>query len=97
MTQEVSTTQSVAVGSSKAVNGTVCRANLLGMDAEELGAQMIAWGQPAYRGRQVFRWLYQRRADKFEAMTDLPKSLRCELALKAELAAPVVVTRAASR
>lgn len=97
MTQDVSTTQSVVVGSPKAVDGTVCRANLLGMDADELGAQMIAWGQPAYRGRQVFRWLYQRRADTFEAMTDLPKSLRGELALKAELAAPAVVTRAASR
>jgi len=58
---------------------------------------MTSWGQPAYRGRQVFRWLYQGRADGFGAMTNLPKSLRAELATRAEIVMPRLVTRAASQ
>lgn len=33
-------------------------------------------GQPAYRAQQVFRWLHQRGARRFEEMTDLSKDLR---------------------
>ncbi len=35
---------------------------------------------PGYRARQVWHWLYQRRCEQFEEMTQLPKSLRSELA-----------------
>ncbi len=35
---------------------------------------------PAYRLRQVRRWVFQRRTDSFEAMTDLPAPLRRGLA-----------------
>ncbi len=71
--------------------------NLLGIVPEELASRMESWGQPAYRGRQVFRWLYQDRADDFAAMTNLPKSLREELQARARIRLPRVVTRAASR
>ena len=37
-------------------------------------------GAPAWRARGIRRWLLQRRAGSFEAMTDLPKGLRQELA-----------------
>ena len=37
-------------------------------------------GAPAWRARGIQRWLLQRRAESFEAMTDLPKGLRQELA-----------------
>jgi 23S rRNA (adenine2503-C2)-methyltransferase len=40
---------------------------------------MIAHDQPAYRGRQVVDWIIRRRAESFDPMTDLPKSLRLEL------------------
>ena len=43
---------------------------------EELGAELEGWGEPAYRGKQIFEWVYQKGADSFAAMTDLPKSLR---------------------
>ena len=33
-------------------------------------------GAPAWRARGIQRWLLQRRAESFEAMTDLPKGLR---------------------
>jgi 23S rRNA (adenine2503-C2)-methyltransferase len=37
-------------------------------------------GQGAYRAGQVRRWLFAQRADSFEQMTDLPQSMRDELA-----------------
>lgn len=37
-------------------------------------------GQPAYRGRQLFRWVQFRRATSIDAMTDLPRRVRSELA-----------------
>lgn len=37
-------------------------------------------GEPAWRARAIRRWLFQRRADSFTAMTDLPRQLRERLA-----------------
>jgi len=47
--------------------------------AEELQAQFQSWGQPVYRVAQLLEWLYQHRAEKWEAMTNLPKALRDRL------------------
>ena len=71
--------------------------NLLGVTQDELTNLIASWGQPAYRGKQVFRWLYHDRADGFAAMTNLPKALREQLQARARIEAPRVVTRAASR
>ncbi len=42
--------------------------------------QLVAWlkerSWPKFRADQIQRWIYQRRADSFETMTDLPKGLR---------------------
>lgn len=46
----------------------------------ELEAELKAWGEPAYRARQVLRWVYERRAGTWDAMTDLPRLLRERLA-----------------
>ena len=32
--------------------------------------------QPAYRGRQIREWVFQRKVGAFEEMSDLPKPLR---------------------
>ena len=42
----------------------------------EWGRWMAAHGCPAYRARQLLDWIIRRRADSFELMTNLPKSLR---------------------
>jgi 23S rRNA (adenine2503-C2)-methyltransferase len=47
--------------------------------AAEIEQAFAALGQPAYRARQVLRWLYEKRARSFEEMTDLPASLRAQL------------------
>jgi 23S rRNA (adenine2503-C2)-methyltransferase len=44
--------------------------------AEELQAQFQTWDQPTYRATQLLEWLYERRATSWDAMTNLPKSLR---------------------
>jgi len=36
--------------------------------------------QPAYRARQIIDWLYQKRINSFDEMTDLPLVLRAKLA-----------------
>jgi 23S rRNA (adenine2503-C2)-methyltransferase len=40
---------------------------------------MVERGHSAYHARQVFRWVFERRAEGFEGMSDLPKRLREEL------------------
>lgn len=46
----------------------------------EWSEQLSAWGEPAYRAVQVFRWIHARGVLDPEMMTDLPKSLRARLA-----------------
>ncbi len=57
------------------------RLDLKEFTLEELGQLLAAWGQPAYRARQVLRWVYKGVTD-FEAMTDLARPFRRELAGK---------------
>ena len=45
----------------------------------ELEAQFAAWRQPAYRVAQLLQWLYVRRVTGWDAMTNLPGSLREKL------------------
>lgn len=53
---------------------------LTGFDRAELETLMTGWGEPAYRGRQLFEWIHGKRATSFDAMTNLPRDLRERLA-----------------
>ncbi len=53
---------------------------LLAMTLDDLTEAMAAWGQPAFRARQVFRWVWPRRQVDVAAMTNLPAALRERLA-----------------
>ncbi len=50
--------------------------HLLDLAAVDLDAWLAAHGQPRYRNAQIHRWLFAGRAASFDAMTDLPASLR---------------------
>ena len=52
------------------------RTSLTGLTQSELVAFAEEQGQPAYRGRQIFAALHHRRLQSFDAMSDLPKTLR---------------------
>jgi len=43
---------------------------------DELKAQFAAWEQPVYRVKQLMDWLYVQRVTEWEAMSNLPKTLR---------------------
>ncbi|HEU0114989.1 MAG TPA: 23S rRNA (adenine(2503)-C(2))-methyltransferase RlmN, partial [Thermomicrobiales bacterium] len=46
----------------------------------ELEARLEAMGEPRYRARQLFNWVYRQFAADYAAMTNLPASLRERLA-----------------
>ena len=46
---------------------------------EELTKIMLAMGQTAYRGKQIFSWLYKKRVKSFDEMNDISLSFREEL------------------
>ncbi|MDL2317432.1 hypothetical protein LJC59_10265, partial [Desulfovibrio sp. OttesenSCG-928-A18] len=54
--------------------------NLLNMTLEELTRFVSEeLGQPPFRARQLWKWLWRKRARSFAEMSDLSKSLRAEL------------------
>lgn len=55
-------------------------AALTGMLPDEIAGQMAAWGEPAYRAKQVTEWVYQRRAASYGDMSNLSRPLREKLA-----------------
>ena len=55
------------------------------LDRDELVAFAAALGEPAYRGRQLFEWVHEKRAGSFDAMTSLPAALRERLRTEATL------------
>ena len=58
---------------------------------EELTQHFTAQGEPAYRAKQVTDWLYAKRVDSFEAMSDLPAATRAQLAAEFSFVRPEVV------
>jgi 23S rRNA (adenine2503-C2)-methyltransferase len=68
------------------------RVNLLGLDGPALAALVGRWGGKPFRAKQLQRWVHQRGADSFEAMTDLARDFRAELAQHCDIAALPVIT-----
>ncbi len=59
---------------------------------EEITDLLRTWGEPAFRGRQVFTWLH-RGVTSFEDMSNLSKALRQKLAEACYITAPTVARR----
>ena len=59
---------------------------------EEITDLLRTWGEPAFRGRQVFTWLH-RGVTSFEDMSNLSKPLRQKLAEACYITAPTVARR----
>lgn len=66
------------------------------MTPEELAAWFKELGQPAFRAKQVFRWLTE-GAESFDEMTNLPKDLREKLSKDCRLFAPQIERRQVSK
>ncbi|MDR2100041.1 MAG: 23S rRNA (adenine(2503)-C(2))-methyltransferase RlmN [Campylobacteraceae bacterium] len=52
--------------------------NILDMTKSELEQKL----NPPFRAKQIFQWIYQKYANSFDEMQNLPKNLRAELAEK---------------
>jgi 23S rRNA (adenine2503-C2)-methyltransferase len=66
------------------------------MSLEELTAWFKEQGEPAFRAKQVFHWLY-RGATSFEDMSDLSKALRRKLEETCSLTAPKIARKQVSK
>ena len=65
---------------------------LLGLSRAELEAEMAAFGEPAFRARQLWHWIYHRGATDFGEMTSLSKAFRARLAEGYRVGRPEVAT-----
>lgn len=70
--------------------------NLIGCNTTELQRIAQEQGEPAYRGKQLAAWLYQRSAESFDAMSDIPRSFRERLASAFRIELPAVAHRDAA-
>ena len=61
------------------------RVALLDFDFAQLSQWLAQFQVPPFRARQIWEWIYQRYAEDFAEMSDLPKTLREQLAAAATL------------
>ncbi|MHB1060104.1 MAG: 23S rRNA (adenine(2503)-C(2))-methyltransferase RlmN, partial [Rhodanobacter sp.] len=66
------------------------RTNLVGLDRGELAAELGSQGEPAFRARQLWHWIYHRGVTDFAEMTTLSKDFRARLAARYVVARPAV-------
>ncbi len=67
------------------------KVNLLDFTPEALAAWFGELGEPAFRARQVFKWIHQQGVGDFGPMTNISKPLRARLAGIAEIRGPEIV------
>ena len=72
------------------------RINLIGLTLFELEDLVKQWGEPKYRAKQLMSWIYHRRVRTFEAMTNLPHTLRQRLVNLAYISEAHLLTRTTS-
>jgi 23S rRNA (adenine2503-C2)-methyltransferase len=68
------------------------RVNLLGLPRSELEAFCAGLGSKPFRARQLLNWIYKRGCGSFDEMTDLSREFRRELAARAEIRPPQILT-----
>ncbi len=73
------------------------RIELKGLSLEEMEGFVATLGEPSYRGRQLFHWIYGRGCRQFDEMSDLPGAFRAALAERASIASLTRLGRQVSR
>jgi 23S rRNA (adenine2503-C2)-methyltransferase len=61
------------------------RVALYDLTYNQLNELLQGWGEPRFRADQVWKWLYGSLVNEFEAMGNLPKTLRARLAAETDL------------
>ncbi len=70
--------------------------NLYGMEMKKLEALMVEEGQKPFRAKQLYTWLYEKKATSFDEMTDISLKFREVLKEKYTLALPTIYTKQVS-
>jgi len=65
--------------------------SILSLTADQLAAWLAGHGHPTYRAGQIRQWLFHARATSFDDMSNLPKTLRVELAAEFTIFTSTVV------
>jgi 23S rRNA (adenine2503-C2)-methyltransferase len=97
MTASAPVTQDVLTIPRKLPDGPI---NLVGLTRAQLRETLISHGTPEKQARmrvgQIWQWIYQKGIRDFDAMTNLSKAYRAELAESFVIALPEVVSRQVS-
>jgi 23S rRNA (adenine2503-C2)-methyltransferase len=72
------------------------RRPLIGLSREALAAEIAGLGEPAFRARQLWHWIYHQGARSFDTMTTLAKPFRAKLAERYVLDRPAAARDLAS-
>lgn len=64
--------------------------DLLGLSLPQLQQWLVERGEAAFRGKQLYNWLYRRLVDDFGTMSNLPQGLRERLGGEASIGSMVV-------
>lgn len=70
--------------------------DLLGLSREELRRLAADWGEPAYRGSQLYHALYAERRCDFSGLSNLPRDLRARLSEQARVGLPTIARKYSS-
>jgi len=72
------------------------RTDLVGLNSDEITALTNEMGLPAYRGKQIYQWIYQHGLTDFNDMLNLSKKLREQLTEQFRIGRPTVNTELTS-
>jgi 23S rRNA (adenine2503-C2)-methyltransferase len=72
-------TLALTMSASSDTNTMEAREDIRRLSREELVQRLTQWGEPAYKARQVYEWLWVKGATSFDAMTNLSLTLRQKL------------------
>ncbi len=64
---------------------TTIKTDLLALSLPQLQAWLIEHGEPAFRAKQIYSWLFQQLVTDFAAMSNIPLALRTRLAEEASI------------
>lgn len=70
--------------------------NLMDLNQQETAELAITMGEPAFRGRQLYKWIHQKGAADFSEMTDLPLPFREKLKAGSVIGLPQIITKQVS-
>ncbi|MBS0562275.1 MAG: 23S rRNA (adenine(2503)-C(2))-methyltransferase RlmN [Proteobacteria bacterium] len=68
------------------------RRDLVGLSRAELGAELAEIGEPAFRAKQVWHWIYHQGVTDFAAMSNIARPLREKLAGRFAIGRPEAAT-----